>query len=1573
MRPDVDEPRIPDTEDGRAAAVEDLMRTAWELDDAGRYEDVVELTGAWYHALERVVPDDELARAEVAMLCGWALHMTGDEHAAERALVLTLGNVQELVERYRSEAEREPSGLAATRLERAERAAGVAANHLGVLHTTVTHDTGQARGFLEYALRMLGRSPRETLIRTHVLANLSHVEREEGNPTAGRDRLREAIEALEAIPELSQTSEYPRLLAELAEIEGDLGDEDECERGLRSALDLAHEVVPGDSSVVAEIQIRLADRLLEWGSPLEAEIHLRQALGIYARTVGVDHPINTAPMYKLAHVLWSRGILTDAVSLLDHAGTIDVVYLRQRLEIGAEEMRLVAALSAREPLNLCLSMAWANPGDTQLAGVAFDAVLRRKTLTTEIFAGQRKTQRGHELEAVREGVLQLDALRDRLSEELLSGGAEATVEELVREIRSQEENLGLMQRLEFVPAGGEGELAEDAESPARVRRLKQWMSPRRTLSAAIPGDTALIEYARFARLEPGPWEQNEEVDHYLAFVWRGGTNAPLVVPLGQAKPIDDVALELRTALDEDGAGLEEGGDITFEDSETAGFANRIRAAAVDPALIAAGDVRRLLFAPDGELASVPFGILPNADGYLLDRYEIAYLTSGRDLLLTSEDAGVEREPPLIVADPDYDAGTGDGTLVEERFDRQAETRKEGTEVAALLGVSAVMDDAATERHVKAVRSPVILHVATHGWFLPDAQGAEQPEWMEHPRLSRLLRGGLHTWAVRSGLILAGFNAAWAGAELPEELGDGLLTAGEAAALELIGTELVVLSACETGLGGIVQLEGAFSLRRAFLMAGARAVVTTQWKVPDEPSRRLMLEFYRRLLAGVARSTALHDAQLVVRRELGHPYMWGGFVLHGDPGPLHPETLNGLRQASPEVEVGPGGEREAQRLLGTEAIRRGNLEEAGARLHPAAEAGDAESAALMGVVAHGLGDEQEAERWYELASVAGQPLAALALGYLRAERRDTEAAERWWRIAVELGADDASQALAASLYSRGEREEARRVWRAAAERGHPASLYALGNEAQLDGVEEEATNWWARAAEEGEPRAAIQLARLAQERGDEPESDRWWRKAAELGEPAAAKDLAMTAHEAGRLEEAIAMWRAAAERGDVESAHNLGVALEQRGDPAAEAWYRRAADENFPPSANNLGNLLERRGDLDGAASYWRVASEHGHERAPVALGWRLLDRGELDEAERWLRSAAERGNYEGAHALSLLLEQRGEASEAARWRESAAAAGQPEAAYRLGIAAEEHGDAVTAAQWWTKSAEGGYSPAASKVADLLFRAKRDEEAESWWETAAEAGDDDAAVALASRRLIRGDRDGARHAAAASAAAGGMQSRRVLALLDADKELLLRREERGHIQAIVALLQLAELAGKEDEARRWLGAAADAGDPDSLLAAGGMALQAGQDDAAERWLRDSVRRGSAEAARGLSELYERRGKRFGAAKWARLAQRLDEAGARNEAGLAAYREGEEKEAQRHWEAAARAGSVDAAANLSSTLVRGDGEASAERWLRLAADGADAGSASALGAALAERGKHPEARTWFDRAVELARGR
>ena len=262
-----------------------------------------------------------------------------------------------------------------------------------------------------------------------------------------------------------------------------------------------------------------------------------------------------------------------------------------------------------------------------------------------------------------------------------------------------------------------------------------------------------------------------------------------------------------------------------------GGGDELRAAVFDPLSEALQGRTRLLLAPDGNLTRLPFEVLPHEDGGLLiDRYRISYVSTGRDVLRFGQSAGVSHSTPLVVANPDFDLASPADSAPSEppgwyrrrlaggrlHFQPLPGTESEGEAIARLLGVKPLLGRSALEGPFKELcHSPSILHLATHGFFLED----------QRDDLRR--RDGKAGWRGRgrirccAGPVPACANIFLAGGRPPEQAEDGLLTAEDVAAMDLLGTELVVLSACATGLGEVRTGEGVFGLQRAFVLAVQR--------------------------------------------------------------------------------------------------------------------------------------------------------------------------------------------------------------------------------------------------------------------------------------------------------------------------------------------------------------------------------------------------------------------------------------------------------------------------------------------------------------------------------------------------------------------------------------------------------------------------------------------------------------------------------------------------------------------------------------------------------------------------------
>ena len=186
---------------------------------------------------------------------------------------------------------------------------------------------------------------------------------------------------------------------------------------------------------------------------------------------------------------------------------------------------------------------------------------------------------------------------------------------------------------------------------------------------------------------------------------------------------------------------------------------------------------------------------------------------------------------------------------------------------------------ATEESFKAMddHSPQIIQMSTHGFYISDKKEIEENSYFSMYRPKAHGEANVSPM-IRSGLILAGGNGAWTGKQIIEGIEDGILTAEEVSRLNLSGTELVTLSACQSGLGNTESSEGVFGLQRGFKMAGVKTLVVSLWNVNDDVTSKLMKLFYTNWISGDSKAEAFKKAQLAIKEQYSNPYFWAPFVM-----------------------------------------------------------------------------------------------------------------------------------------------------------------------------------------------------------------------------------------------------------------------------------------------------------------------------------------------------------------------------------------------------------------------------------------------------------------------------------------------------------------------------------------------------------------------------------------------------------------------------------------------------------------------------------------------------------------------
>lgn len=469
------------------------------------------------------------------------------------------------------------------------------------------------------------------------------------------------------------------------------------------------------------------------------------------------------------------------------------------------------------------------------------------------------------------------------------------------------------------------------------------MVEHQTIAQLLPEGSTLLEFVYY---EPFDLETKRRLPaRYLAFFLSKDAEEDIqVLDLGKAAEIDMLITQYRDDITEEG---DRNIAVVAPQKETPkaqdlSRGKRLYETLFQPLVEKIGDTKKLIIASDGNITLLPFEVLPQPNGrYVIEDFEIHYVDSGRDLL-RFEYREESQSAPLIIADPNFnypldhppvaippmtvkrfyelhstepvkiptDLRTFIEDVVEIPIKRLKATGTEGEEIAKSLQSNANiwMQDDVLEHRIKQIQGPQILHFATHGLFLSHQQEEES-------ELSRTLRNVVTVGnklsrrskyenpLLRSWLVLSGVNTFFMSQDPGKEAEDGILTALDVTGMDLIGTDLVVLSACMSGLGDMPPGEGVYGLRRAFTLAGARTLILSLWSVPDKPTKELMVNFYTKILQGTEKANALREAQremITARREAKQsdsPYYWGAFVCVGDPGKLNekfpspPESLN----------------------------------------------------------------------------------------------------------------------------------------------------------------------------------------------------------------------------------------------------------------------------------------------------------------------------------------------------------------------------------------------------------------------------------------------------------------------------------------------------------------------------------------------------------------------------------------------------------------------------------------------------------------------------------------------------------
>ncbi len=607
----------------------------------------------------------------------------------------------------------------------------------------------------------------------------------------------------------------------------------------------------------------LASLYQKMGEYAKAEPLAQRALKIREKALGPEHPWTAQSLNNLAELYVAMGNPKEALHLATQARRAKEKHLSDILSFTSEQQRLAFQKEA-SPYDL--------PGTLGNAPEIAQTVFRQKGVVLDSLLEDRLVAEASGDPKQREIIEQLRAAKQRLTQLQLE-----VPKDLSEQAQKQRaaENEKLSTEVEQL----EGSLARQVAGLGHARRALSVTVQQ--VQSALSQQAALIELLRYSH-----YLGKDKYEPRYGAIVIGTSGEPGWIPLGEAAEIEkNVGLyqkSVRGKTDE----------VTLS-SVLKALNNQVWAP-IEKALPAG--TTTVIVSPDAELSFVSFAtLLTSDDRFVGEKYSVRYVASGRDLLREAKAPDGPKTTMRVFANPDF-GGIAAGQHIDQKdvvalrslemrnlqgislpslpgtekesAELESRAKKSGWQPQTYLGSNA------TKEELRKVNSPRILHLATHGFFLPEVELGGQ-ELNPLQRGEEIPKAKLVNPMHRSGLALAGAQRtlqAWAKGEVPPIENDGIVTAEDVGGLKLDSTWLVVLSACDTGGGEARAGEGVMGLRRGFVQAGAQNLLMTLWPISDETTVQIMLDFYDAAFKTGNAPQALADTQrewlVKLRKERG---------------------------------------------------------------------------------------------------------------------------------------------------------------------------------------------------------------------------------------------------------------------------------------------------------------------------------------------------------------------------------------------------------------------------------------------------------------------------------------------------------------------------------------------------------------------------------------------------------------------------------------------------------------------------------------------------------------------------------
>lgn len=432
-------------------------------------------------------------------------------------------------------------------------------------------------------------------------------------------------------------------------------------------------------------------------------------------------------------------------------------------------------------------------------------------------------------------------------------------------------------------------LVQGYVSSDNLKKEYDWRSVKRMLGS----NDCAIEFMMIPS-----WEGdsiNSDLDYYAAII-KSDSQSPILVKLCKESEIKSILGKSKSLpLNRYIANLYKWGTRTHGE--------KIYKKIWEPLEMTLKGVKNVYYSPVGVLNTISFNAIAKDTMYIGQKYNLFQLTSTSQIKQVKENnKAMGLSTALVYGGVLYDANEND-LIAESRSymvdhqtvwnvkDGESEPTRSGwgylpgTKLEA-EAIYSKLDSAgihstlisgvkANEESFKSKTNGYdLIHIATHGFFLADKKEVALNPFVQGLRSVDAEPNAM----IRSGLLLAGANRTWTGIHVIPNIEDGILTAEEISNVNLSGTKLVVLSACETGLGEIKSSEGVFGLQRAFKLAGVQSLIMSLWKVDDNATMQLMNIFYGNWLGGMSKHDAFNNAIEKIREKYKSPYYWAAFIM-----------------------------------------------------------------------------------------------------------------------------------------------------------------------------------------------------------------------------------------------------------------------------------------------------------------------------------------------------------------------------------------------------------------------------------------------------------------------------------------------------------------------------------------------------------------------------------------------------------------------------------------------------------------------------------------------------------------------